>query len=240
MPRGNFLSYTCAQAIVSTWGIPSREAWRAYVRKNKPRLKALGIPCLPEIYYLSDDAKHSRYRYAEILSKSEADIGRPQRWKGWKAWLGVKNRPRKVYVPKTAFLQWLRDTGLTSKKGYEAWRRDNRADPLRQRLPSSPETVYQGFSWRTAFAKRAVSPGNRAQQYAPFYEVKRAVRELVKREGLRKKENWLSYMREHPEWLEQHRCPMFPSHVAAYDAHWRGWRDFLNVDTRPTGRYKAE
>lgn len=237
MPRGNFLPYTRAQAIVSAWGIPNRAAWRAYVRKHKEELKALGIPCLPEIYYLSDAEKQRLYRYRGTTAHKQS---KGQRWKGWKAWLGAKNRPRKVYVSKTEFLQWLRNTGVTSKKGYEEWRRDNRTDPLRQRLPSSPETAYQGFSWRSAFGKRTVSPGNRAQQYAPFYEVKRAVRELVKREGLRKKESWLAYMRDHPDWLEEHRCPMFPSHVAAYDAYWRGWKDFLNEDTRPTPRYKAE
>ena len=237
MPRGNFLPYTRAQAIVSTWGILNREAWRAYVRRNKPKLAALGIPCLPEIYYLSDDEKHKNYFYGAVPA---SERGRARRWKGWKAWLGVKGRPRKVYVPKAEFLQWLRDTGLTSKKSYEEWRRNNRTDEMRPILPSSPETAYQGFSWRSAFGKRTVSPGNRAQQYAPFYEVKKAVRELAKREGLRKKESWLAYMRDHPEWLEEHRCPMYPSHAAAYDAFWRGWEDFLIADTRPTPRYKAE
>lgn len=202
MPRANFLPYARAQAIVRTWRLANRKQWRDYVRTHKEELRALRIPALPDVHYLSEETKYRLYRY-----KMPSDLREPEpaRWTGWTAWLGVGRRPSHTFLSKSEFLKWLRENGIRNKEQYTAWRRDNATDERRRQLPSAPQIAYQEFSWRAALGKRAFSAGNTAQQYAPFREMRRAARVLAKREGLLKKDSWLAYVREHPEWLQEHR-----------------------------------
>lgn len=230
------LPYDRARRYVRTLGLRNRDEWRRYVRQHADQLDAKGIPHAPDIFYLSSAEKVRRVILRDLPQKERRQ---PRSWVGWKDWLGAAApHPRQRFMPRTQFEQWLRQTKITSKATYERWRRENPTHCDLSRLPSTPAQAYIGFSWKTALGKPSHSKGAPPQQYAPFYELRRAVRALARQEGLTKESAFTAYVTAHPEWLQQHGCPKRPDVARAYDDYWRGWHDFLGINTKPTMRFK--
>ena len=238
MSKGNFLPYRRAHLIVREFKLQNRAEWRKYAREHAAELKADGIPLRPDVYYQSDDYKH-QIRFTKRRAGTDADKGNQKDWVNWAVWLSARRKPSGQFVPRSEFDVWLsRQKTIRSKAAYDRWCATYPAERKQLRLPSSPQHCYAGFTWRQAFHKRAISAGNRVQEYAPFKEVRRAVRAVVRVQEMTKLTNWIAFIKEHPEWLETHRCPVSPHKVAAYANDWRGWRDFLGTDQRPTDRFK--
>lgn len=166
-------------------------------------------------------------------------------WVDWHDWLGSSFAPRKnaQFLTRAEFVAFLKQKHITTQAQYQLWRRKakKRPTPLYYRLPGAP-AIYTAFSWKqvspTTRPKTDRSPRNKggavAHDYAPFGEVRRAVRAL----RLGKKEHWVAFVKDHPEWLREHQCPRHPESVAQYRPRWHSWADFLGSDTRARQRYK--
>lgn len=186
---------------------------------------------------------------AQILQK-QADTLVPAtlgKWVDWHDWLGSSYAPRMTaqFLTSAEFVAFLKQKRITTQAQYQRWRTNaaNRRNPLYSRLPGAP-AIYTEFSWKqvspTTRPTRGRPPRNKggavAQDYAPFAEVRREVRVLT----LVKKEHWVTFVRDNPDWLREHRCPRHPERVAQYSADWHGWADFLGSDTRANQRYKRD
>lgn len=230
------LPYDRAKRYVRTLGLRNREEWRRYVREHREELDAQGIPHAPDIFYESTETK---FRRAILRHQPAKNRRQPRTWVGWKDWLGTASpHPRRTFMSRSQFETWLRNHRITSKAAYGRWRHENASDADFARLPSTPQLTYATFSWRSALGKPSHTRGAQPQQFAPFYEVRRAVRALARQEGFTKASAFTAYVTAHPEWLQTHRCPKRPD-VGVY-GEWRGWHDFLGINTKPTVRFKRD
>ncbi len=184
---------------------------------------------------------------AQILQKqadtlATAHIGA---WVNWHDWLGSSYTPRLTtsFLSSAEFVAFLKQKRITTQAQYQRWRKNaaNRRTPLYSRLPGSP-AIYTYFSWKkvspttrpTGGGKPRNTGGAVAQDYAPFGDVRRKVRALK----LVKKEHWVAFVKDNPDWLREHRCPRHPDSVTQYRPRWHGWQDFLGSDTLAKQRYK--
>jgi hypothetical protein len=245
MPKKHtFLPYTKARAFARSLRLKNRAEWQHYAKSHTAELEAAGVPRVPDVYYLSPQAKYERdYGYKEPTDPATANIGA---WVDWHDWLGSSYAPRMnaQFLTLTEFIAFVRKRRLTTQALYQRWRKKHYDTPDYHRTPGAPSAVYAGFTWTAVSATTKVSwsdrpqrkGGAQPQQYAPFREVRRAVRTL----DLRKREHWFTHVKDDPQWLRKHQCPAHPERVAQYSGDWHGWADFLGSDTRANHRYKRD
>lgn len=230
------LSYDLAKQYARSLKLRNREEWRQYVRTHGQELDAKGIPHAPDIFYISTAEK---FRRVLLRNRPSTDRIKPRTWVGWKDWLGTGSpRPRRIFLSRSQFDAWLKAHGITSKAAYARWRHANPTHADLSRLPSTPQLIYTSFSWKAALGKAPHTRGAQPQQFAPFLEVRRAARALARQEGFTKASSFTLYVTAHPEWLQTHRCPKRPD--ASQYAGWRGWHDFLGINTTPTVPFRRD
>lgn len=246
MPKKHtFLPYTKARAFARLLRLKNRTEWQHYAKSHTAELEAAGVPRVPDVYYLSPQAKYERgYGYKEPTDPATANIGA---WVDWHDWLGSSYAPRlnAQFLTSAEFVAFLKQKRITTQAQYQRWRKNaaNRRTPLYSRLPGAP-AIYKEFSWKqvspTTRPTRGRRPRNKggavAQDYAPFGDVRRKVRALK----LVKKKHWVTFVKDNPDWLREHRCPRHPESVAQYRPRWHSWVDFLGSDTRANRRYKRD
>jgi hypothetical protein len=159
MPPRRTLPFDEARRLVRKLRISNRDAWREYVKTHRAALSAQGIPTRPDVRY-----------------KDEG-------WKGWAVWLSAPRRPRNKFLLYEQFREWVLAQGLRSQAAYRRWYREHPDERHRLQLPSAPEQAYQQFSWRRLLGKRASGAGSQSREYAPFVQVRRAVRQLARTRG---------------------------------------------------------
>lgn len=245
MPRKRtFLPYTKARAFARSLRLKNRTEWRAYAKTHRAELDAAGVPCSPEVFYLSPQAKHDRgYGYKAPTDPTTADVSS---WVSWHDWLGSSYAPRMnaQFLPLNKFITFVKKRRITTQARYQRWRKKHYGTPDYHRTPGAPSAVYVGFSWKTVSATTKVvwsttpqgKGGAQPQHYAPFGQVRKAVRALK----LGKREHWVAFVKDHPDWLREQQCPRHPERVAQYSDRWHGWSDFLGSDTRARQRYKRD
>lgn len=245
MPKKHqFLPYTKARGFARKLRLRNRKEWHAYAKQHRTELATAGVPCSPEVFYLSPQAKYDRgYGYKAPTDPATKDIGA---WVNWHDWLGSSYAPRLTaqFAPLDEFLAFLTQHRIATQAQYQHWRKQHYGSALYKRMPGAPATVYTSFSWKTVSPTVTGSPttarrnkgGALAQQYAPFHEVRRKVRALK----LVKREMWFAWVKDHPDDWRALTCPRHPETIAQYSSHWHGWADFLGSDTRANRRYKRD
>lgn len=194
-------------------------------------------------------SSHTAVTIAEQILQQQADTlatAHMGSWVSWHDWLGSSYAPRMnaQFLPLNEFIAFLKKRHLTTQLQYQRWRKKHIRTPDYRRTPGAPSAKYEGFSWKTVSATTKVvwSPtpqgkgGAQPQHYAPFGQVRKAVRALK----LGKREHWVAFVKDHPEWLRDNQCPRHPERVAQYSDRWHGWADFLGSDTRARQRYKLD
>lgn len=218
--KSTLLPFEGARRFARSLKLPTRNAWRLWVADPQHRaiLDVRRVPSRPDIAYES------------------------RGWVDWTDWLRATGRTiasrrftPKHYLALSEWLEWVASRGFRTKQDYDAWCSANRAERKRLRVPSSPAVVYEQFpGWLVALGKvgKTSFKGRAAKRYAPFREAKALARTLPLQP--RTATGWRAWARDHRALLGSYRIPSAPQLVAEYRQAWRGWRDFLGIDRRPT------
>jgi superfamily II DNA or RNA helicase len=141
-----------------------------------------------------------------------------EEWRGLSDFLGAKKKGPAAYFPPFEEVRaYVRGLGCTSKRDFEARRRNGE---LKMKVPMNPERVYSEswVDWRDFLGENAHPDGRR--WFLPFEEAREYARGL----GLKSYSEW-------KEWSKAgnrpHYIPASPQPV--YSAHWAGWGDFLGT-----------
>jgi hypothetical protein len=132
----NRVGYKEAERIVQALGFESRKEWRAWCKAYPKEKQELGLPYDP----------HKAY---------------PDEWKNWSIFLGNGNTA--VRAEDRCTLQWLtqfvQKEGITSRKKYQTWLKDNPEKKKEYNMPFNPHRDY-GDEWEdyyTFFGKDKTS-----------------------------------------------------------------------------------
>jgi len=187
------------------------------VKTHRADLDANGVPSRPEIAY------------------------EKKGWQEWTDWLkaGKRTVGSRRYAPKEfmsfrEWSAWVAQQGFKRKEDYNDWCKEHRAERSTLGVPSSPALIYAEFpGWNVALGKTAPrDKGRLPAAYVPFREARAFARSLK----LSSARDWREWARRTAsrQLLDTYRIPTTPDRVAAYRQDFRGWRDFLGTDTRPT------
>ena len=225
LSRSRLVPFATARAFARSLKLATRSAWREWAKTHRAELQANGVPSRPDVAYGEERERR----------------GRIKEWQGWTDWLraGKRTITSRRYAPKEfmsfpAWSDWVVRQGFRRKEDYNDWCKGNRAERSALGVPSSPALIYAEFpGWNVALRKVAPrDKGRRAAVYVSFREARGFARSLK----LRSAREWRDWAcREtNRKLLDAYRIPSSPDRVAAYRNEFRGWRDFLGTDCRPT------
>lgn len=216
--KSRLLPFTAARDYARSLKLTTREGWRRWARGHRHQLDAHRVPSRPDIAY--------------------ASLG----WQGWTDWLRsgartISRRPAllKRFMPYHDWMTWVATRAFRTKADYNDWCKANPAERKRIGVPSAPALVYADFpGWLVALRKPPTTSfrGRRPNHFAPFREAREFARSL--RLTPRTAAGWRAWARDHRSLLSSYRFPAVPDRVAEYRREFRGWRDFLGTDRRPT------
>jgi hypothetical protein len=233
----NAAPFKAARRFARSLKLLYRDQWRSWVKSHRAELAARNIPTRPDFAYRSDG------------------------WQDWSDWLGSNPFRPKTFMAYPEWQAWMQQQHFKTKQNYDDWcaahsqrapDTDMISDRERLGVPSSPASVYAEFrGWNEELKKdgSAKHKGRKPHQFAAFGSVRQNVRTLVKSSadwGPKKLHKpypktaagWRKYAREHRAELARLNFPASPDRIAQYQNNWRGWRDFLGVNTRPTRNRK--
>jgi hypothetical protein len=212
------IAFDAARAFARSLRLPNRDAWRQWASKNRAALDSHRVPSRPDIAYASSG------------------------WRDWTDWLKadartISYRPAVLqrFMPYQDWLKWVASQSFRTKADYNDWCKANPAERKLLGVPSAPALVYADFpGWLVALRKPPTTSfrGRRPNPYVPLREAKKFAASLPL--NPRTAAGWHAWARDHRSILRSQRIPFAPDRVAEYRKEFRGWRDFLNKDRRPT------
>lgn len=220
-PRKSPLSpFKAARRFAQSLRLARRDEWRAWAIENNDELRARRIPPNPEFAY-----RHSG-------------------WVSWSDWLGANLFQPKRFLSYQQWRAWLLQQPIRTKLEYNDWCKANAHERRRLRIPSSPALVDAQFgTWREELRHRGAQSKLQTKvpySYVSFGVARENVRRLLKSASWRQAgykntaKGWQEFARENKSILQELRIPVSPDVVAQYRRDWRGWRDYLGTNTRPT------
>ena len=218
--HSRLLQFDAARLFARSLKLPTRDAWRQWVavRKHRATLDAQRVPSRPDIAYESCG------------------------WVDWTDWLHASGRTirsrrfsLKPFMPVADWLDWVAAQSFRKKEEYDDWCKAHPDERKRLLIPSSPALTYADFpGWSLALGTTGTTSfkGRIAKRYLPFREARQFARSLKLYPPTAA--GWRLWAREHRALLDSSQIPATPQRVAQYRREFRGWRDFLGTDRRPT------
>jgi len=164
-----FKTFDKAKKFVHSLNFQNEKQWRQYCKSgNKPD----DIPASPEKPYKKE-------------------------WKGISDWLGTKRiaNQDKKYLPFLEARKLIRSLGM---KNVDDWRKWCKSDIRQENIPAHPHVVYkkEWIAWNDWLGTENMSPSKISKNYLPFKEAKIEARKIVKKYGIKNRDDWMKAVKE--------------------------------------------
>ena len=148
--RERGVDFAECKAFAAEKGVTTRDEWQAWCKANGEERVRRGMPYTPSVIYkgsgweswASFSGANTEAEVKQRASDSMRESAQAKRAKA--AGVAYEDAAFVSYGEARAFMA---EKGSTTVTEWRAWRKDNREERMRRRVPSNPDVIYKHSGW---------------------------------------------------------------------------------------------